>query len=73
MATRPSPHRRFFRTQQDSEELWACLFISPWLVWFLIFTASAMAYSFGVSFWETNWTAPPMANHGERQRLRARR
>jgi len=55
MATRPSPRRRFFRSQQASEELWAYLFISPWVIGFLIFTAGAMAYSFGVSFWETNF------------------
>jgi len=35
--------------------LWALLFISPWLGWFLLFTAGPMIFSFGITFWETNF------------------
>lgn len=52
---RPAPRRRLGRSQRANEELWAYLFISPWLIGFLVFTAGAMAYSLGVSFWETNF------------------
>ena len=46
---------RIGRSQQGHEELMAWLFISPWLIGFLVFTAGAMAYSLGVSFWDTNF------------------
>ncbi len=46
---------RLGRSQRAHEELMAWLFISPWLLGFLVFTAGAMAYSLGVSFWDTNF------------------
>lgn len=42
-------------SQRANEELWAYIFISPWLIGFILFTAGAMTYSLGVSFWETNF------------------
>lgn len=51
----PASRRRLGRSQRANEELWAYLFISPWLVGFIVFTAGAMVYSLGVSFWETNF------------------
>lgn len=54
-SVRPAPRFRLGRSQRANEEIWAYLFISPWLIGFLVFTAGAMAYSLGVSFWETNF------------------
>ena len=47
--------RRRWRSQRASEERWAYLFLAPWLIGFVVFTAGAMIYSLGVSFWETNF------------------
>lgn len=55
LGTRIRPRARRQLSQRSSEELWAYIFISPWLIGFLVFTAGAMAYSFGVSLWETNF------------------
>jgi multiple sugar transport system permease protein len=52
---RAVPRRRLGRSQRANEELGAYLVISPWLIGFLVFTAGAMAYSLGVSFWDTNF------------------
>ncbi len=41
-------------SQRASEELWAYLFISPWLFGFLFFTAGAMIFSLGMSFFDTD-------------------
>ena len=41
-------------SQRAREELIAYLFISPWIIGFLIFTAGAMAYSFFISFAQTD-------------------
>jgi multiple sugar transport system permease protein len=41
-------------TQRGREELTAYLFILPWLIGFLIFTAGAMLYSFWISLNETD-------------------
>ena len=49
------PRPRPGRSQRRHEELAAYLFISPWVIGFLVFTVGAMAYSLGVSFWETNF------------------
>jgi multiple sugar transport system permease protein len=41
-------------SQRAREQLFAYLFISPWVIGFLIFTAGAMAYSFYISFAQTD-------------------
>jgi multiple sugar transport system permease protein len=41
-------------SHRQVEELLAYLFISPWLIGFLIFTAGAMIFSFILSFYETD-------------------
>ena len=43
------------RTQRQREELMAWLFISPWVIGFVVFTGGAMVYSLYVSFRETNF------------------
>ena len=48
-------HERPRLSRRHSEALWALLFISPWLVGFLLFTAGPMVFSFGISFWETSF------------------
>jgi multiple sugar transport system permease protein len=45
---------RFGLSQRAQEELAAYLFILPWLVGFLIFTAGAMIFSLGLSFFKTD-------------------
>jgi len=47
--------RRGGRSQRAKEELTAYLFLSPWMIGFIVFTFGAMAFSLGVSFWETNF------------------
>jgi multiple sugar transport system permease protein len=44
----------FQRSQRVREALAGYLCISPWFVGFLIFTAGAMAYSFGLSFFKSD-------------------
>jgi multiple sugar transport system permease protein len=41
-------------SQRTREEIAAYLFISPWLVGFLIFTLGAMVFSLGLSFFKTD-------------------
>ncbi len=41
-------------SERRREELTAWLFISPWVIGFLIFTLGAMAFSLGLSFFETD-------------------
>lgn len=53
--TRPVPRWRLGGSQRANEELWAYLFLSPWLIGLLVFTIGAMAYSLGVSFFDTNF------------------
>lgn len=43
-----------YLSQRAREELAAYLFISPWLIGFLIFTVGAMLFSLGLSFVETD-------------------
>ena len=43
------------RSQRQREELLAWLFISPWLIGFVVFTGGAMVYSLYISFFETNF------------------
>ncbi len=44
----------FGLSQSAQEELAAYLFILPWFIGFLIFTAGAMLYSLGLSFFQTD-------------------
>ena len=46
--------RRFHLSQRQIEELMAYLFISPWIIGFLIFTLGAMIFSLGLSFFSTD-------------------
>jgi multiple sugar transport system permease protein len=39
---------------RDREEITAYLFISPWLIGFLVFTVGAMLFSLGLSFFKTD-------------------
>jgi multiple sugar transport system permease protein len=41
-------------TQRQREELMAYLFISPWIIGFLVFTVGAMIFSLGLSFFSTD-------------------
>ncbi len=52
----PAPPRSFWQrlSQRQREELAAYLFISPWLIGFLIFTLGAMLFSLGLSFFKTD-------------------
>ncbi len=43
------------RSQRRREELLAWLFITPWLIGFVVFTGGAMVYSLFISFYETNF------------------
>lgn len=46
--------RRFRLSQRTQEELTGYLFILPWLFGFLIFTAGAMIFSFGLTFYKAD-------------------
>lgn len=48
------PRARFRPSQRGIEELTAYLFIAPWAIGFLVFTAGAMIYSLGLSTLETD-------------------
>jgi len=54
-ATAIFTHERPRLSHRRTEALWALLFISPWLLGFLLFTAGPMVYSFVISFWDTNF------------------
>ncbi len=41
-------------SQRAQEEVWAYVFIAPWVIGFLIFTFGAMAFSLGLSFLDTD-------------------
>lgn len=41
-------------SQRAQEELAAYLFLAPWLIGFLVFTAGAMLYSLGLSFFQSD-------------------
>ncbi len=45
-------------SQRAQEEIWAYVFISPWVIGFLIFTFGAMAFSLGLSFYNTDLLQP---------------
>ena len=45
-------------SQRRQEELVAYLFLSPWLLGFLVFTAGAMAFSFGLSLFGSDLLSP---------------
>ncbi|MFN2203021.1 MAG: carbohydrate ABC transporter permease, partial [Caldilineaceae bacterium] len=45
---------RFHLSQRAREEIAAYLFLSPWIIGFLIFTLGAMAFSLGLSFTKTD-------------------
>jgi len=46
--------RRFRLSQRASEEIIGYLFISPWLIGFLVFTGGSMLVSFGLSLFDTD-------------------
>jgi multiple sugar transport system permease protein len=48
------PTYRLRFPQRTREEVAAYLFIAPWLIGFLIFTAGAMLFSLGLSFYKTD-------------------
>lgn len=48
------PTRRSRLSQRQIEELTAYLFISPWIIGFLIFTVGAMIFSLGLSFFDAD-------------------
>lgn len=50
----PRARTRSGLSQRTQEELWAYLFISPWVIGFLIFTAGCMAFSAGLSLFDTD-------------------
>lgn len=50
----PRARGRTGLSQRAQEELWAYLFISPWVIGFLIFTFGAMAFSLGMSLFNTD-------------------
>ena len=52
--TTAGARRRFHLSQRQIEELMAYLFISPWIIGFLIFTLGAMIFSLGLSFFRTD-------------------
>jgi len=52
--TAAAAQRRFHLSQRQIEELMAYLFISPWIIGFLIFTLGAMIFSLGLSFFSTD-------------------
>jgi multiple sugar transport system permease protein len=53
-AALPYRPRRLRLSQRQREEIAAYLFISPWLIGFLIFTLGAMLFSLGLSFFKTD-------------------
>jgi len=53
-STATATRRRFNPTQRQIEELMAYLFISPWIIGFLVFTLGAMIFSLGLSFFSTD-------------------
>ncbi|HEV7215859.1 MAG TPA: sugar ABC transporter permease, partial [Chloroflexota bacterium] len=52
--TAPRVRDRTRLSQRAQEELWAYLFIAPWVIGFLIFTFGAMAFSLILSFLNTD-------------------
>jgi multiple sugar transport system permease protein len=48
------PAKKSPLSQRAREEIAAYLFISPWLIGFIIFTAGAMLFSLGLSFYDTD-------------------
>jgi multiple sugar transport system permease protein len=53
-STTTASKRRFNPSQRQIEELMAYLFISPWVIGFLIFTLGTMIFSLGLSFFSTD-------------------
>ncbi len=51
-----SPSRPAHRSPsyRSIEEIWAYVFLSPWIIGFLIFTAGAMLFSLGLTFFKTD-------------------
>jgi multiple sugar transport system permease protein len=49
---------RFYLSQRTREEIAGYLFIMPWLIGFLIFTAGAMVFSLGLTFFKTDLLTP---------------
>lgn len=49
-----APRKRFRLSQRQIEELTAYLFVAPWLIGFLILTVGAMAFSLGLSTFDTD-------------------
>lgn len=45
-------------SQRAHEELLAYVFISPWVIGFLVFTAGSMVFSLGLSFYKTDLLTP---------------
>ena len=41
-------------SQRAQEELWAYIFLLPWIIGFLVFTFGAMAFSLGLSLYDTD-------------------
>lgn len=50
----PASRKRRGLSQRQIEELTAYLFISPWLIGFLVFTLGAMVFSFGLATFESD-------------------
>ncbi len=64
-ARRAKPH-----AGQAREELIAYLLIAPWVIGFLIFTAGALIFSFGLSFFKTDLLSPAQfVGFGNYQRI----
>jgi multiple sugar transport system permease protein len=55
--TARAPRRRW--SQRRQEELTAYLFLSPWILGFLVFTVGAMVFSFGLSLFESDLLTEP--------------
>jgi len=49
----------FHMTPARREGIWAYIFISPWIVGFIIFTLGPMIVSFFLAFTQYNIIAPP--------------
>ena len=41
-------------SQRAAEEIWGYVFLSPWLIGFVVFTAGAMLFSLGLTFFRTD-------------------
>ncbi len=54
MAPAVTKLRRRRLSERAKEEIAAFLFISPWIIGFLVFTAGAMFFSFGLSFFKAD-------------------